>query len=185
MADETTPKRWWQGLTGIVTAVAALLTAVGGMLAILFQYGVLGGAEEDAVGSGSGPSTSTGSTAEPGPVTSGPAGKPWSEVAAVFTATDGSQTTVRAATVRYCIGAGAGLGLSTGQDVAFEKMRSVVVTRSDELFTPDGEAEVVITLVAGQQLRGGIGSNCDLFGSNDAGRFSLYPQKLKRIDFKW
>jgi serine/threonine-protein kinase len=183
MADETTAKHWWQGLAGVVTAVAALLTAVGGMLAILFQYGVLGGADAPEDASGSGASTS--SAAGPDSPTSAPAGKPWSEVAAVFTAQDGTRTTVRAATVRYCISAGAGLVLSTGQDVAFEKMRSVEVLRSDEQFAPEGKADVVITLVGGQQVRGGIGSGCDLFGFNDAGRYSLYPQKLKRIDFKW
>jgi hypothetical protein len=101
-----------------------------------------------------------------------------------FIARDGTKTTVRGETVRYCISAGAGVGLSTGQDVAFEKMRSVEVLRSDEQFAPNGKADVVITLMDGQELRGGIGSGCDFFGFNDVGRFSIYPQKMKRLDFQ-
>ncbi|MGH3932392.1 MAG: hypothetical protein ACRDTF_20730 [Pseudonocardiaceae bacterium] len=40
------------------------------------------------------------------------------------------------------------------------------------------------TTVSGQTLQGTIGSGCDFFAFNDLGRFSLYPQKVKGIEFR-
>ncbi len=117
--------------------------------------------------------------------TSGTSGtKPWAEANAVLTATDGVATSVRAETLSYCISVGHGITLSSGQDIAFEKMKSIEVLRSDDQFAPNGKADVIVTLLGGQTARGGIGSGCDFFGTNDLGRFSIYPQRLKRIDFQ-
>ncbi|WP_250286942.1 MULTISPECIES: serine/threonine-protein kinase [unclassified Frankia] len=110
--------------------------------------------------------------------------RPWSEATAVLTATDGVATSVRAETLSYCISVGHGITLSSGQDIPFEKMRSIEVLRSDEQFTPNGKADLVVTLLTGQTARGGIGTGCDFFGTNDLGRFSIYPNRLKRIDFQ-
>ncbi len=112
-----------------------------------------------------------------------PSGTPWSEVVAEFTAGDGTKTRMPADTVRYCINEGAGINLNESQDIPFEKMRSLEVLRSDKLFTPEGKATVRVTLVSGETLTGTVGGNCDFFGTNDLGRYSLYPQRLKRIDF--
>ncbi len=79
---------------------------------------------------------------------------------------------------------GHGITLSSGQDIPFEKMKSIEVLRSDEQFTPNGKADLVVTLLTGQTARGGIGTGCDFFGTNDLGRFSIYPNRLKRIDFQ-
>ncbi|WP_131771134.1 serine/threonine-protein kinase [Candidatus Protofrankia californiensis] len=116
--------------------------------------------------------------------TSGTTSKLWAEANAVLTAIDGVATSVRAETLSYCISVGHGITLSSGQDIAFEKMRSIEVLRSDDQFAPNGKADVVVTLLSGGTARGGIGSGCDFFGTNDLGRFSIYPQRLKRIDFQ-
>lgn len=191
MTDESEHKRWWQGMPGVITAIAGLLTATAGLLALLFQYGVLGGSgDEQTVGGVTTPSVSrTADQPTTAPSTTqlqsptAPVGKPWSEVTATFTAKDGTVTKVRAETVRYCISTGTGLDLSSGQSVPFEKMTSVQVVRSDDQFAPQGKADVVIELVGGGSIKGGIGSGCDFAGHNDLGRFSIYPQKLSRIDF--
>lgn len=36
---------WWQTLPGILTATATLLTAIGGLLALLAQLGIIGGSD--------------------------------------------------------------------------------------------------------------------------------------------
>jgi hypothetical protein len=36
-------KSWWSGVTGVITAVTAFVTAVGGLIALLVQLGVIGG----------------------------------------------------------------------------------------------------------------------------------------------
>ena len=57
MTDEK--KSFWSGATGVIAAVTALITAVGGLLAILIQLGVLGG------GSSEGAAATTQTTAQP------------------------------------------------------------------------------------------------------------------------
>jgi hypothetical protein len=41
--SETKPASWWQTIPGILTGIAAVITALGALLAILFQQGVIGG----------------------------------------------------------------------------------------------------------------------------------------------
>ena len=63
-------QRWWQTLPGMMTAGAAIITAVGGLLAILLQYGVIDpDGKPKPLPDGPGPQT----TALPQPVTTPPA----------------------------------------------------------------------------------------------------------------
>jgi hypothetical protein len=132
------------------------------------------GGSAAASGGGSGSGGSAGSDSDPN----------WSSIRAVFTDDKGHQTEVPANTVRYCINEGTGVQLNGSQDIPFEKMTSLEVTHADKLFAPDGKATVHIVLATGAPLDGTVGGNCDFFGTNDIGRFSLYPQQLKRIDFQ-
>jgi hypothetical protein len=63
MADDFKAPHWWQTLPGMLTAIAALLTAVTGMALALHQMGVLGPTH-----------SSSGAVAEPGSGGAGPAG---------------------------------------------------------------------------------------------------------------
>ncbi|MGH3914059.1 MAG: hypothetical protein ACRDTC_11740 [Pseudonocardiaceae bacterium] len=185
MGEGLRSQGFWQTIPGILTGVAAVLTAVGGLLAILFQAGIIGGdgspaplPEASAAQSHTTPGGAFNTT------TKAAAGKPWEEVEAVFTAKDGTVISGRAETVRYCISAGQGIGLNDTQEIPFEKMTSLEVLRSDDQFAPSGKATVVVTTVSGQTLQGTIGAGCDFFAFNDLGRFSLYPQKLSGIEFR-
>ena len=60
MTDEK--KSFWSGATGVIAAVTALITAVGGLLAILIQLGVLGGGGTE---SSQGAIVTTQTTAQP------------------------------------------------------------------------------------------------------------------------
>ncbi|MGH9840943.1 MAG: hypothetical protein ACREEM_19485 [Blastocatellia bacterium] len=43
MAEEQKPQGWWQTLPGILTAIAAIITAVTGLIAVLYKTGVFDG----------------------------------------------------------------------------------------------------------------------------------------------
>lgn len=174
---------FWRSVPGVLTVAAGLITAIGGILAILLQVGVIGGDERPAPPAQA-PPGSTASVGEPAPEAAG-GGGPWSDAVAVFTGTDGTTIQARAETVRYCISAGTAVSLDDVQDVPFEQMTSLEVVRADDQFASGGRADVVIELVDGQRLEGTIGSGCDFFGFNDLGRVGpFYPQVLRRIDFQ-
>lgn len=42
MSEQKTGTSWWQTLPGVLTGIAAVITAVGGMIAVIYQSGLLG-----------------------------------------------------------------------------------------------------------------------------------------------
>ena len=46
MAEEPKPDSWWRSLPGILTAIAAIITAIGGFILALNQAGLIGGIKE-------------------------------------------------------------------------------------------------------------------------------------------
>jgi hypothetical protein len=155
------------------------------IVTVLLAAGLAGcGDSEPPAGGPTPPETVTSqapsSTGEPEP---SPSDDSWSRATAVFTGSDSVKTTVKADTVRYCVSAGYGVELNGSQEVPFERMRSIEVLRSDARLPQPANATLRVTLTGGQILEGTIGASCDFFGSNDIGRFSLYPDSLQRIDF--
>jgi len=188
MADEQKPPIWWQTLPGILTATAAIITAVSGLLVVLFQQGVIGRKNEVAPSSRTeahSPSAQrSNSTAADSNTRPGGALKTWAESEAVITTTDGAVTTLRAETLSNCISVDHEFTLSSGQVVAFEKMRSFEVLRADPLDAPNARAALLVTLLDGKTIKDSVGAGCDIFGYNDLGRFSTYFQNVKRVDFR-
>ncbi|WP_086847840.1 hypothetical protein [Amycolatopsis kentuckyensis] len=179
---------FWKTAPGVLTAVAGVITAVGGLLAILFQVGVLGAADKPPPAA-SGPSSvpSSAAAAAPSSSAAGPAGqggKPWNEATAVITPREGDPVEAPASTVRFCIGAGTGINLNDSLDVAFEKMSGLEVTRSDPALSSGGKATVKVHLTSGKDVSGTITSGCDFFAQTDIGRYSLYPDRLAKIEFR-
>lgn len=43
MSEEKTGTSWWQTLPGVLTGIAAVITAVGGVIAVIYQSGFFGG----------------------------------------------------------------------------------------------------------------------------------------------
>jgi serine/threonine-protein kinase len=175
---------FWKTLPGVLTAVAAVITAVGGTIAILLQAGIIGGIDS----SPRQPAAVTRPTAVAAATTSAstasvPAGKPWADVQARITAKDGTTVLIRAETLRFCISAGAGINLNDSLDIAFEKMSLIEVLRSDVALSPGGKATLRVTLTSGTTKEGTIISGCDFFGQAEEGRYSLYPDKLHKIEF--
>jgi len=198
MAETEKRQRWWQTLPGMLTAGAALITALTGLLAVLLQNGVIGGragpAEPDSAAHvgvrprGSGPAGAP-SGGAPGGATAqdslgGGVTRPWSEVDAAILGKDGSATTVRAETLSACISVSHELTLVSGQEVPFERMRAFRVVEADPTGAPNAKARVEIVLADGDTLRGQVAADCDLFGYNATGRYGITLQRLDRVDFR-
>ncbi len=178
-------KGFWQTAPGILTGIAAVLSAVGGLLVVLLQLGILGGssntppptsiANAQATRPGVGPDPTNANT---------PAAGGWANATAVMTANDGTEYRSRADTFRYCFSGGAGVNVNKAQDVAFEKMTILEVLGSDVALSPGGRADVRITLTTGTIVNGTIDAGCDFIMQTDVGRVDLYPDKVKKIEFK-
>jgi hypothetical protein len=168
---------FWKTAPGVLTAIAGVITAVGGLLAILVQAGIIGGAGKTTSPQTTGSSVVGSSAAAPSSPSVG-------EATAVITPKEGQPVMAPARTLRFCISAGTGITLNDSQDIAFEKMSSLVIVKSDVALSPGGTATVHIVLAGGAPaLDGTITSGCDFFAQTDLGRYSIYPDKLAKIEF--
>jgi hypothetical protein len=179
MIDEPRPPRgFWHSMPGLITGIAGIVTAVGGILAILFQLGVIGGS--DPTSTTPPPSQGNAAVASGAPRAAGG----WANATAVMTANDGTTYRSRASTFRYCISAGAGVRFNDAQDIPFESMTLLEVLRSDVALSPGGRADVRITLANGSVLTGTIDAGCDFIMQAESGRVNLYPDKVEKIEFQ-
>jgi len=186
--DTARTRGFWHTVPGILTAVAAVITAVGGLLAVLLQLGIISGSPKPASVTGQGPqvtqSASAASSSHSAAPDSSVSGRSWSDAVAVWTTTDGKKITVPAHTMAFCINEGTGLLLDQSQNIAFEKMSKIEILSSDTaLASPNGLARLHITLTSGEIVDGDITANCDFIGFPAAGRINLYPDHLKMIEF--
>ena len=183
-----TETSFWRTAPGMITAVAALITAVGGVLGILLQSGVLG-ADSDARASdpdqavsgdsssvssdGTGTDATTGSTSDPSLI-------PWDEATATFVRQDGTQTTVKAATVYLACEQGV-IEFKNGQRVDLKLVRDIGY---DSIYLDNASADGVVTLLDGRRLTYSIHTwNCPVVGSNDLGTVEIELDDIKRIQF--
>jgi hypothetical protein len=198
MATDQKPASWWQTLPGMLTAAAAVVTAVGGLVLALSQAGFFtrtNAAPSQPVQSAASIARET-ATRERGSLTTLPApesttaGAPaasagsWADAKAVLFDRDGSTTEVSAPTFSNCISVSHSITLTNGQDVPFEQMERFEVLETLANGTPNATAKLRITLVSGQTLEGRTMANCDLAGSNEIGRFTTTFQRLTRVEFR-
>jgi hypothetical protein len=184
-----TGKGFWQTVPGMITAVAALITAIGGVLGILVQSGVIGGGDDDAslvttpaAGDTPAPGKGDGGTSE-GPPTD-PTGEsalvPWAEATATLVRNDGTRTTVKAATVTIACEA-ENLTFENGQRLSLERVRNV---RFDAIYYENSSADGVVTLLDGRRLTDPIHTwNCPVSGTSDLGALDVDLEEIRRIEF--
>lgn len=183
-----TEKSFWQTVPGVITAVAALLTALGGLLGVLVQTGLIGGSD-DEVPAGTTPVVA----GAPGGASSGteaggtrPSGAdastliPWVEASATLVRRDGTSAKVKAATVGLACDTG-NLAFKNGQGVSLELVRSIDFSA---VYTENASADGVVALLDGRQLTDPISTrNCPVSGTNDLGRVDIRLEDIDRIDF--
>jgi hypothetical protein len=103
----------------------------------------------------------------------------WADTEAVLTTNNGETTVITAGTLSNCLTGAHSVTLSNGQNIDFERMKSLEVLHADPV-----NARLLITLLNGKTMQGNMAAGCDLFGYTDVGRFATTFQKLKRIDFR-
>lgn len=182
-----TGKSFWQTAPGVITAMAALITAIGGVLGILVQNGVLGGAREQ-------PSQSVAHTSVGTDTDGAPQGRtipgtqpangsglvPWDKATATLVRQDGTSATVRAPTVGLAC-ATERLAFKNGQRIGLERVRSI---RFDAIYLENSSADGAVTLLDGRELTDPIDTwNCPISGTNELGPIEIQLKDIKRIDF--
>lgn len=203
MSDTEKTGSWWQTLPGVLTALAAVITAVTGLVALFVQHsggaekasaaaptqaGVASPAAQQAKPSGissAGASPGVSSTTATSPAQPTPLAKPWSQVQAAVLGKDGSTTRVRAETLSNCISVNHELTLDGGQSIGFERMAGFEVLQAERHTSSTAKAQIKVTLLSGGSVTGMVEANCDLFGENEMGRFSTFFDQLRSVHFEY
>ena len=183
MAEPDKKQNFWTTLPGVLTGLAALLTAVTGFLVVMHPRDVAGGKEGPAVVAGPSDSGTRAPAAGGGTATSSspsPA-KQGQKPTVLVTGKDGTQTTVFLDGFKHWF-TDEMINLTSGQSIPFDKVKSV-----DFLATHDFQRDVKVTLVDGRVVDGRIetGLSEDGFkGESDLGPFSISVANLRQITFE-
>jgi hypothetical protein len=182
-------KGFWHTLPGLITACAALVTALAGLLGVLTQADVLGGDDEDRLAGGAqaaasaptsdgSPSTAPASSGASG--TDSPGRIPWERATATLVRTDGTSASVKATTVGFACTTET-LTFENGQRIDLELVRSV---RFETIYPEDSSASGVVTLLDGRELDDPIDTwNCPVEGTTDLGPLSIPLEQFARVEF--
>ena len=167
MTGEPHRPSFWTTAPGILTGIAAVITAVTGLMIGLSQQRSAGSSDVRS------------ESAKAATVRAG--GAPTKESTVAITAKDGQITSVYADSLRHRQ-TGRELHLLSGQSISFDRIRAIEVTRllSDQ-------ADIDITLVDGALHKGSIPAGLSphaFTGTSDLGNFEIRVDKLARIVFE-
>jgi len=176
---------WWATLPGLLTATAAVITAVTGLVAILAQNGVLGEKSKNFMTGQSNEVTKEVQALEPiGPTKKLEVETGISEpqlthkafTGAIVSLSDGSVIKLRDNIREYC-GGDAVLRTVQGQTIKMD-----LISRFDVIDWSDQKGTVKISLNNGQVLNATI-SACFIEGRNDLGDFRGDFKGLRAVEF--
>ena len=189
-----TGKSFWQTAPGVITAVATLITALGGVLAILVQNDIIGGSSDrGSLVVASSPAAGAGASQEGAGVTSQEASGvtsadpleassliPWDIATATLARQDGTSAIVKAPTVGLACTSGT-LEFKNGQRVSLERVRSI---EFDAIYVENASADGVVTMLDERELTDPIHTwNCPVTGTNELGSLNIPLEDIERIDF--
>ena len=188
LAEPEKKQNFWTTLPGLLTGIAAVLTAVTGLLVVMYPHGFAGSKDgrpaavslQDATAAaakGAGETSTHASETgrlETGRQETGRQGKP----TVLVVGKDGTESRLSLNSFRDSY-SGEAIQLKNGQAIPFDKIRSV-----DFLETHDYEQEVRVTLLDGRAVEGAIMSGEQMTGDSDIGPFSVSVKSLKRILFE-
>lgn len=188
VAMAETAKGFWHTAPGVITAVAALVTAVGGLLGVLVQNDVIEWGRDSQQSSTTPEATNT-----PGGERGGPAGPktttpstdtkdylPWTQATADLVRQDGTRTTVKAATVGLACDTET-LAFENGQEISLEIVRSI---QFEAIYTENSSADGKVELLDGRELTDPIHTwNCPVMAQNELGPVEIKHENMHRIEF--
>lgn len=189
MAEDA--KGFWHTLPGLITACAAFVTAVAGLVSILLQAGVVGGdgperlaGEAQAAASASALSDEESVSAAPrasgAQPTDGTGRIPWERATATLVRRDGTTASVKATTVGFACTTET-LTFENGQEISLELVRSV---RFDAVYTDDSSATGRVTLLDGREIAEPVHTwNCPVQGTTELGPVTIPLDDFARVDF--
>ncbi len=164
-------------ITGIVAIFTTVVTAIAGpvILKLVDRIPAPTTITSQAAATQQGPVVVTG----PSPVAQTAATakyKPMSEATAVITAIDGTQTSVPADTLRWCINEGRSIIVDTGS-VALDTVRHITLTQAGD------RVHYTITLLDNSvvQVQGGA---CSFIGQAPYGRVDILTAQIQSIDIQ-
>jgi hypothetical protein len=166
MAEAQNKPSFWATLPGILTGVAALITAVGGLLVAVHYHGLNAKPQDDPT------------------VVDQPKTAPEQPHKAIvtLTETDGTTLTVDANSLEWEMGPSMReFTLSTGQSIPFDKIKTI-----DVLEAGDRTTTVQVTLTDGRTLQGVVdgGRYAGFRGESDIGHVRVVIGMLRQIRFQ-
>jgi hypothetical protein len=185
LADSENKPNFWTTMPGFLTGLAAVLTAVTGLLVVMHPHGSSESKDKPAVTAS--PSDAPGAASNgAGAVPTGAGGTSVSSAAmpkqqkptVLVQERDGSETRVFLNGFKDSY-SGEFIQLKNGQSIPFDKIKLV-----DFMDLRDYDQEVKVTLIDGRTLEGTIQVGEQITGSTDIGPFSISVRSLKRISFE-
>jgi hypothetical protein len=179
LAESEGKQNFWTTLPGILTGVAALLTAATGLLVIAYPHGFSNQKENPATAvsaptdAGTQPPVS-GANAAPG---SFPTPTPAQKGTVLITARDGATNRLFLKTFKHSSWDDT-IQLKSGQSISFDKIRAI-----DFFSVHDYQAEVKVTLTDGRVVDGALATGYSFTGETDIGPFTIRVENLKQIIF--
>ena len=189
MADPEKRASFWTTLPGFLTGIAALLTAVTGLLVVMYPHGFSGskdgaaavsskepaGAAQSASPAAQGASSAVQNAAADGSASLMPRGdKP----TVLLIRKDGTETRGFLHGFQDSQSLQA-IALKDGQSIPFDKIKSVDFTE-----TRGSDQGVKVTLMDGRALEGDIMAGEQMTGDTDIGLFSISVKTLKQVVFE-
>jgi hypothetical protein len=178
LAEPEKKQNFWTTLPGVLTGVAALLTAATGLLVVLYPHGFAGSKDDHPVAVSPQNAAATAPDAMGETSTHASAMPRQQKRTVLVVGKDGTETRVFLNSFRDSY-SGEAIQLKNGQSIPFDKIRSI-----DFLQTNDYEQDVRVTLTDGRALEGTIMSGEQMTGDTDIGPFSISVKSLKRILFE-
>jgi hypothetical protein len=165
---------FWTTIPGILTGLAAVLTAGTGLfLALNHPHDAASQSDHSAPPVASSPAPSSALAPATNPVSPAPDAASKDNVTLISKSGEVNHLTKKS--FRHGV-AGKAIELTSGQTVPFEKIRSI-----DFGTVSNSEVTVSVALTDGRVISGSLSTNAGFEGENDIGPFSIYVANVKRI----
>jgi hypothetical protein len=178
LAESDKTQSFWTTLPGLLTGLAALLTAVTGFLVIVHPHGAAGPKESPPAVARLAPETAREAPDAPGSSSHASATMEKKKTTVLVTAKDGTATRVFLNGFKNSYTDEA-IDLKSGQSIPFDKIRSISFLEQHDYLR-----DLTVTLTDGRVLEGSIASGQQFLGETDIGPFSISVANSRQILFE-